>query len=94
MLLFIYPIKNDNRSSNLEWVTYSENEKHSFIVLGKDIKGEKSHRHVLKNEQVMEIKLRIKKGERNKDICIDYPVIDKTISDIRRGVRWSHIKID
>ena len=87
-------IKSDNRSCNLEWVTYSENEKHSYSVLGKDIKGEKSHRHILKNEQVIEIKLRIKNGERNKDICKDYPVIDKTISDIRMGVRWSHIKID
>lgn len=87
-------IKFDNMACNLEWVTYSENEKHSYSVLGKDIKGEKSHRHILKNEQVIEIKIRIKNGERNKDICKDYPVIDKTISDIRRGARWSHIKID
>ena len=87
-------IKSDNRACNLEWVTYSENEKHSYYVLGKDIKGEKSHRHILKNEQVIEIKLRIKNGERNVDICKDYPVIDRTISDIRRGKRWSHIKIN
>jgi len=84
----------NNNVKNLEWVSYSENEKHSYSVLGKDMKGEKSHRHILKNEQVIEIKIRIKNGERNKDICKDYPVIDKTISDIRRGARWSHIKID
>lgn len=28
-------VKYDNRSENLEWVTYSENELHSFRVLGK-----------------------------------------------------------
>lgn len=32
-------IKDDSRIENLEWVTYSENEKHSYDVLGK--KGQK-----------------------------------------------------
>jgi len=32
-------IKTDDRAENLEWVTYSENEHHSYDILKKNIKG-------------------------------------------------------
>lgn len=37
----IIGIKTDNYAINLEWVTYSENERHSYDVLKKNLKGVK-----------------------------------------------------
>lgn len=34
-------VKTNNKKSNLEWATYSENENHSYTELGKSIKGNK-----------------------------------------------------
>jgi hypothetical protein len=86
-------IKIDNTIENLEWVTHSENEIHSYKIGLKCFDGMKSHRAILNDNQVIEIKNRIKNGEKNITICKDYPVINKTISDIRRNKRWKHIKI-
>lgn len=36
-----FGIKTDNRVSELEWATYSENEQHSIQILNKSIKGNK-----------------------------------------------------
>lgn len=87
-------IKTDNNINNLEWVTYSENEIHSRRILNKKpICGESHKRSKLTEKQVIEIKTRIKNGEKNKDIYKDYNVTDRNISDIRHNKRWKHIKI-
>ena len=76
-------IKTDNRSINLEWVTYSENEKHSYDVLGKINPIRK-----LTIEQVTDIKLNCKKGvnhnNRGNVLCfmVKYEVSKNTILNI------------
>ena len=41
--------RGDNRVENLEWCTKSENEKHSFSVLGKTMKGKTYPKKVIKH---------------------------------------------
>jgi len=71
-------VKTNNRADNLEWVTYSENENHSYEILGKVSPATK-----LTKEQVAEIKNRVistqngksKKGVSNvKEIAREFGV--------------------
>ena len=49
--------KNDNRVTEIEWSTHSENIQHAFdIGLNKKFIGEKSHRAKLSNEEAAEIR--------------------------------------
>lgn len=54
-------------------------------------KGEKSLTAKLTEQQVIEIRLRFLKGERQCDIKKDYQVSAQTIYDIVRNRRWRHI---
>ena len=53
--------------------------------------GEKSLSAKLKESDVVEIRYRFLCGERQADICRDYPVGPQTIYDIVRCRRWKHI---
>jgi hypothetical protein len=81
-------VKTDNRISNLEWATDSENQKHSFEN-GFQYRPKKIPR-VLKVNDVREIKYE------NKDLTHDqiaekYGVTRGCIYLIRSGKRWPHI---
>lgn len=98
--------KRDNRIENLELVSRSEHSKHHWedgtykpVIIsesGKEklslrFRGEGHNQSKLTNEQVVEIKQRLSKGERNVDIAKDYGVSRKTIGNIKTGHIWKHI---
>lgn len=56
--------------------------------------GEGSTLAKLKKRDVVEIRYRFLSGERQIDICKDYPVTPQTIYDICRGRRWRSVPMD
>lgn len=79
--------KNGNKSdyslNNLEWVTAKQNVRHAFRH------GLRGKGKVLSEEQVVEIKKRIKQGEPVRKIYRDFPVKIKIIYDIKFGRSWA-----
>ncbi len=82
-------IKDDFRLSNLEWVTTSENQKHSYDSdLRKPIQGE-SHGHaILGEKEVIEIR---NSNVRPYILCKQYNISETTIRDIRKRRSWRHL---
>ena len=85
--------KKDNRSCNLEWATPSENQQHSYDVLGKAApRGERNGAHKLLEAGVRDIRLRFESGESAKALASEYCVHVVTIRDAVRGRRWGWLK--
>lgn len=80
----------DNRASNLNWVTTRENhlqkKQHGTFQEGSKIGTAK-----LSENQVKEIKKMIGLGVSNVKIASIYGVEDGAISDIKVGRRWKHV---
>ena len=85
-------IKTDNRPENLELATYVEQQIHASRVLkvGHACRqhGEANSMAKLTAEQVAEIRIRRKSGERLKTIAQDYGITDRAVSKIALGQRW------
>lgn len=95
--------KLNNHYSNLEWATWSENNKHSFTM---KLNGEhcysfeaKERRRVgginsskkrrkLSFKTAEVIRDRISKGAKQKDLAIEYGVSRCTICEINKGIRY------
>jgi len=75
--------KLNNSIENLEWCTYSENEKHSYSALGKISNGIK--RRKIKLNQIDNIKKLYSNGESQKKIAKKYNVSSSTINFILNG---------
>lgn len=85
-------IKTDNDFKNLEWVTNSQNIRHSYDVLkNKASKGESSGTNKLKGIDVLDIRARILSGEQQKKIAIEYNVSPSTILKIKKRIIWAHV---
>ncbi len=88
----INAIRNDNSLQNLEWVTNSENQLHSFRVTGREtMKGMRNGHAKFTDEDIIKIRQRLKNGERQWIVAKDYNVHQVTISKINIGIRWKHV---
>lgn len=80
--------KKNNKVSNLEWVTYSENAKHAYALGLKDSSGENNSRNILTQQQVLAIYAKMLDGERMCDVAKQYNVSVPTIADIKFKRNW------
>lgn len=86
-------IRKDDRSTELEWVTASENVLHAYRVLKRKIvKGEEIGSSVLDNSKIIKIKKLLEKGMSQRRIAQIFNVGKTTIQEISAGVTWKHIK--
>ena len=86
-------IKTNNKITNLEWVTSSENKKHAFrLGLMKPTRGELCGKHKITEKQVREIRQMRKEGFLHKDIAKHFCLGQSTVTHILLGTRWAHVK--
>lgn len=83
-------IKTNNCFENLEWVTRPEQALHRARTLGKGI-GITNGKSTLVEDDVLQIRKRLAKGEFQKDIAADYGVGQPAISSIHQGKTWRHV---
>jgi len=88
-------IKSDNRLSNLEYCTPSENTLHKYRVLGEHHHGpcgEKSHWSILKDEDVISIRNLHSSGQYSYVALAKlFGVHKQTIAGIVQRNKWKHI---
>lgn len=86
-------IKTDNRLENLEYVTRSQNIKHSYDVLKRQRPiGESAINARLTESQVREIRRLLKLGARPVDLAKQFDVHKNTIHSIKNKSNWKHVK--
>ena len=82
--------KSDNRLRNLRWASPTENQQ-DVDRHGRRCKGEDVFGAVLTEEDVLQIRRRVDRGERNRPIAEDYGVSISTVHLIRHRKTWRHI---
>jgi hypothetical protein len=84
-------VKTNNAINNLEYVTPSENQKHSFRLGLQSNVGELHSRHILTESDVIAIRARHAAGESENGLARAFAVSYSTIYKVVRGLRWGHI---
>lgn len=85
--------KTNNKLTNLEWATDSENIRHAVatgLMVGR--KGTKHHNAKLTEDDVREIKRLAKSGMLRRDIAKRFGIAKNHITRITTGTRWGHIE--
>lgn len=94
MVNHIDGVKANNELTNLEWCTASENLAHAYSIGLTSSKGENSRISKFTDNDIRSIKEMLRDGCRGKDIAALYGVAKATITQIKNGVNWAHIKVD
>lgn len=84
-------VRDDNRLENLEYVTPSQNVRHSVEKFG-TYRGEKHPNSKLTEDDVKKIRALIAKGFTNNEIAQQFDCIPANIWHIRKGKAWKHVK--
>lgn len=85
-------VKTNNKISNLEWCTRSENVLHAEAHgLMRHPKGEDSGTSKVTEEQVREIRRRFSEGEFCYKIAEDFPLGKSAVNYIANGTTWKHL---
>jgi len=90
-------IRSDNRLLNLEWISHSENIKHSFRIGLSNNKGEKNPAATITEEKVKEIRKNYQYGKKyrsgitKKQLAEEYGVSFNVIKNIVTNRTWKHL---
>lgn len=86
--------KTDNRLSNLEWMSKSDNIKHAYQIGMNCVKGVLNGRSTLEEHEVLEIYNKLYQGVSTNVLMAEYDTSRGIVSDIKRRAAWSHLTKD
>ncbi len=85
-------VKTNNRRENLEYITPSENQKHSHRIGLQSNVGENHSQAVLNEAKVRSIRRKAKAGMSKHALAAEFGVSYSAIHYVINGKRWGHVK--